>query len=66
MQVNKFKALGHQNRLDTKTVSNQVANIVLLWLAVVLYGAAVSASKSILVLFELMGPLHWDITQVTT
>lgn len=63
-QVNQFKDLQHQNRLDSKSGSAHVTNMVLLWVAVVLYGAAETASRNTLVLFEMMGPLHWDITQV--
>lgn len=64
MQVNHSRDLQRQNRLDSKSGLGHVANMVLLWLAVVLYGAADTASKNILVLFEMIGPLHWDITQV--
>lgn len=64
LQVNHLKDLQHPNRLDSKNGSGHVANMVLLWLAVVLYGAADTASKNILVLFEMIGPLHWDVTQV--
>lgn len=51
----------------TKTVSDhstQVVNIVVLWVAGILYGAAVSGAKNILVSFQLMEPLHWSVAQV--
>lgn len=63
-QINHFKNLQHQNRLDPKSGSGHITSIVLLWLAVVLYGAADTASRNILVLYEMIGPLHWDNTQV--
>ncbi|KAM7405388.1 hypothetical protein PAMP_012655 [Pampus punctatissimus] len=49
--------------LSTKTVSERL-NIVLLWMAGVLYNAAFSAAENILVLFEVMEPLHWTVAQV--
>nr|XP_057908603.1 thymic stromal cotransporter homolog [Doryrhamphus excisus] len=41
-----------------------VANIVLLWVAGILYNAVDSSTRNILVLFQLMEPLHWNVTQV--
>ncbi|XP_061666028.1 solute carrier family 46 member 2-like [Syngnathoides biaculeatus] len=39
-------------------------NIILLWLSGVLYNAVDSSTRNILVLFQLMEPLHWNVIQV--
>ncbi|XP_070765868.1 solute carrier family 46 member 2-like [Enoplosus armatus] len=67
LQVQTSSDCENQKELDTKATSDhrrQVLNIALLWVAGVLYDAAVSAAKHILVLFELMEPLHWSVAQV--
>ncbi|XP_054640340.1 thymic stromal cotransporter homolog isoform X3 [Dunckerocampus dactyliophorus] len=43
---------------------NKVVNIVMLWVAGILYNAVDSSTTNILVLFQLMEPLHWNVTQV--
>ncbi|XP_053705650.1 thymic stromal cotransporter homolog [Synchiropus splendidus] len=53
--------------LDTRSTCDQrrqMVNILLLWTSGILYTSAVSAAKDILVLFLLMEPLHWSVTQV--
>ncbi|XP_049608382.1 solute carrier family 46 member 2-like [Syngnathus scovelli] len=45
--------------------SHKVINIALLWVSGLLYNAVDSSTRNILVLFQLMEPLHWNVTQMS-
>ncbi|XP_061759094.1 solute carrier family 46 member 2 isoform X1 [Nerophis ophidion] len=52
------------NRSSPSTRPHKVVDIALLWVAGMVYNAVDSSTRNILVLFQLMDPLHWNVTQV--
>ncbi|XP_061648831.1 solute carrier family 46 member 2-like isoform X2 [Phyllopteryx taeniolatus] len=58
------KTLKKANDEATWDHPHKVSNIILLWVSVVLYNAVDSSTRNILVLFQLMEPLHWNVIQV--
>ncbi|XP_037130586.1 thymic stromal cotransporter protein-like [Syngnathus acus] len=45
--------------------SHKVVNLALLWVSGLLYNAVDSSTRNILVVFQLMEPLHWNVTQMS-
>lgn len=59
------KTLMKANDDTTCDHPHKVVNIILLWVSGLLYNAVDSSTRNILVLFQLMEPLHWNVTQVS-
>uniref|UniRef100_A0A3Q2Z0L5 Solute carrier family 46 member 2 n=1 Tax=Hippocampus comes TaxID=109280 RepID=A0A3Q2Z0L5_HIPCM len=59
------KTLMKANDDTTCDHPHKVVNIILLWMSGLLYNAVDSSTRNILVLFQLMEPLHWNVTQVS-
>ncbi|XP_077470975.1 solute carrier family 46 member 2-like [Stigmatopora argus] len=54
----------NNNNNNTSDHPQKVINIILLWVSGLLYNAVDHSTRNILVLFQLMKPLHWNNIQV--